>query len=314
MPSSCTDEEFTQLFRDNGAAKVAKRLGITQRAVYARRKAIEDRTNRSIAAPGRRSTRVEKDYPARATLTVGRGCVLVGSDAHIWPGNPSTAWRAFVAFAAELKPRAIILNGDVLDFSQISRHPPIGWEKRPSVVEEIEVTQERLHQLELAAGPGVEKIWPLGNHDARFETRLATLAPEYAKVAGVHLVDHFPNWVPAWSAWINNDVVVKHRFKGGVHATHNNTMHAGKSMVTGHLHSAKVTPLTDYNGTRYGVDTGCLADPAHEAFVDWTEDNPLNWRSGFAVLSFEGGKLLPPELVSVWDAGSVVFRGKIIAV
>jgi len=45
-------------------------------------------------------------------------------------------------------------------------------------------------------------------------------------------------------------------------------------------------------------------------FMNYTEDNPKNWRSGFAVLSFWKGKLLPPELVEVIGDDIVAFRGK----
>jgi len=219
--------------------------------------------------------------------------------------------RAFVSFCKRFKPKIVILNGDVVDLGQISRHPPIGWEKLPEVQEEIKAAQERLGEIEKAAYRA-QKIWPLGNHDGRFETRLATVAPEFAKVHGVHLRDHFPLWEPCWSVFINDNTVVKHRFKGGLHAPHNNTLWAGRSIITGHLHSQRVSPLTDYAGTRWGVDTGCIADPAHRAFVDYTEDNPKNWRDGFVVLTYLGGQLLPPELISRWDDESVVFRGEII--
>lgn len=148
----------------------------------------------------------------------------------------------------------------------------------------------------------------------RFETRLATQAPEFAKVHGVHLKDHFDLWRPAWSCWINDDVVVKHRYKGGIHATHNNTVTAGKHIVTGHLHSAKVTPWTDLNGTRYGVDTGCMADIYAPQFTDYLEDGPRNWRSAFALLTFRGGRLMQPELVLAWDENHVEFRGEVIKV
>jgi hypothetical protein len=100
----------------------------------------------------------------------------------------------------------------------------------------------------------------LGNHDARFENRLAANAPQYEQVHGFSLKDHFPAWRPCWAVW-NGSTVIKHRYKGGVHATHNNTVNSGVNIVTGHLHSLKVTPFDDYNGTRYGVDTGTLADP-----------------------------------------------------
>ncbi len=85
-------------------------------------------------------------------------------------------------------------------------------------------------------------------------------------------------------------------------------------MISGHLHSAKVTPYTDYNGTRYGVDTGCLADPDARAFLDYSEDNAKNWRSGFCVLTFKDGQLLQPELVMVWNKNTVQFRGNLTKV
>ncbi len=121
-------------------------------------------------------------------------------------------------------------------------------------------------------------------------------------------------WEPCWSVFINESVVVKHRFKGGMHAPHNNTLWAGRTVITGHLHSAKVHPITDYNGTRWGVDTGCLAAADAKAFLDYTEDNPKNWISSFCVLTFRDGRLLPPELVTVWDEKQVTFRGELIKV
>jgi hypothetical protein len=150
--------------------------------------------------------------------------------------------------------------------------------------------------------------------NSRYESRLAAIAPEYARVHGVHLKDHFPDWTPCWSVWINNDVVIKHRFKSGIHATHNNALWSGKTIVTGHLHSLRVTPLSDYTGTRYGVDCGTLADPYGPQFVHYTEDNPVNWRSGFVVLTFYRGRLLWPEVVHVIDEGQVTFRGRVYEV
>ena len=251
-------------------------------------------------------------YPGRVALSIPNGEILVGSDAHFWPGPRSTAWRAFVKFAKERAPRAIIFNGDALDASTISRHAPIGWEKRPSLAEELEVCQERMHELVMAMPRSTKRVWTLGNHDARFETRLASVAPEFKGVAGVHLKDQFPDWPPAWSVWVNGNTVIKHRCKGGVNAAQLNAISSGMSMVTGHLHAARVSAYTDYLGTRYGVDAGMLGDPWHRAFTDYTEDGPKNWRSGFSVLTYKNNRLLCPELVLVWDDNHVEWRGNII--
>lgn len=312
------DADFLQLWNELGPAKMARKLNMSRRGLYMRRERLEQTLGRQIDVPahvvGGPRTRSGISHPPRITCDVQEGVVLIGSDGHYWPGPATTAHRAFVKFARDLSPKIIVMNGDAFDGARISRHPPIGWEKRPEVIQELEAVQERLGEIEQAAHKRARLIWPLGNHDSRYETRLAVTAPEYARVHGFHLKDHVgPRWEPCWSVWIN-DVVVKHRFRNGIHSRHNNTMHAGKTMVTGHTHALGVTPFPDYNGTRYGVETGCLADPNGSQFVDYTEDNPKRWEAGFAVLTFKGGRLLPPELVTVWDDRTVVFRGELIKV
>ena len=308
---ACSDEDFVELFEKHGAPRLAEMLKISERAVRSRRVRLENKLCRQITSPDPlRGTRHFIAHPERHFLEVTDGVIVVASDAHYWPGYVSTAHKALVKFLKRArKVKAVIMNGDALDGASISRHAPISWEENPSLIGEIEECGARLDEIRKAA-PNAEHIWTLGNHDGRFETRLATVAPEFAKIHGVHLKDHFPHWVPCWSTWINEDVVVKHRFKGGIHATHNNTIWAGKTVVTGHLHSLKVTPFSDYNGIRWGVDTGTLADPYGPQFRNYMEDNPRNWRSGFAVLTFENGQLRWPEIVHVVDEGVAEFRGE----
>lgn len=314
MPAKCSESEFIDLVQKHGVAKTARLLCTGERNVHARRRSLEKLRGIVIKVNAPNSPTIHlREHPARLTETLKDGVVLVGSDAHYWPNIVTTAHRAFVHFCKKLNPKIVVMNGDEFDGASVSRHPPIGWEDVPSVQMELETVAERLDEV-LQASKNARHIWTLGNHDARFETRLATQASEYAKVHGFHLKDHIPGWSPCWAVWINDDVVIKHRWKGGIHATHNNTVGSGKTMVTGHLHSPKVTPWTDYNGTRWGVDCGTLAEPDGPQFMDYTEDNPKNWRSGFAVLTFKNGELLDPELVRVRDENSVVFRGEIIKV
>jgi hypothetical protein len=310
-----SDDELVCLITEVGITEAARRTGLGVRGINARRVRIEKRTGHDIISSRRSGplTRHGINHPGRINRNLYDGVCLVGGDCHYWPGPASLMHRAFVHFCKKLKPGMVVLDGDVVDLGQISRYPPIGWERLPTVQEEIETAQERTGEIETAAFKA-EKLWPLGNHDGRFETRLATVAPEFAKLHGVHLSDHFPLWAPCWSVFINDNVVIKHRFKGGLHAAHNNTLWAGRTVITGHLHSQRISPLTDYNGDRWGVDIGCIADPAHRAFIDYTEDSPKNWRDGFCVLTFWHGRLLPPELVSRWDEDHVVFRGEIIKV
>lgn len=315
--AKCSDRDFIRFIETIGPAAYARKFKTDISAVYRRRNNMERKIGRQITPPdnGRGNvTRRSIEHAARLHYDCLNGIVLVGSDAHLWPGPKTTAMRGFIKFARELKPRVVVMNGDALDFPQVSRHPPIGWQHLPTVEDEIIAAQQVLTEIEDAAPRNAKLAWPLGNHDARFETSLATHSSEFAKLHGFSLKDHFPAWSACWAAWINSDVVIKHRLSGGIGAVRNNTMKSGKSIVTGHLHSLKVTPLTDYNGTRYGVDSGCLADPSAEAFTSYTEDAPLDWRSGFVVLTFHKGKLLPPELATVWDKRTIAWRGELIAV
>lgn len=309
--AKCTDDEFMALFDKIGATKLAKHLKTDERGVYRRRRRLEVKYDAPLAAPTKDYSAMENT--ARLHIDVPDGIVLVGGDGHYWPGKASTAHRAFVKFAKEMKPKAIMYNGDAFDGAAISRHPSIGWENQPSVIEEIEVAQLRLGEIEQAAPRNCKLVWPAGNHDLRYETILATKVPEFRKVRGFHLKDSFPAWKTAWSCWINGKVVVKHRINGGAHATYNNVRKAGMSVVTNHLHALKVTPVSDYRDRPlFGVDCGTLADPNGPQFVHYSEDNPKDHRSGFAVLTFRNGELLWPELVHVFDEKHVEFRGSLI--
>jgi hypothetical protein len=242
------------------------------------------------------------------------GVVIVGSDAHYWPGIISTAHRAFVVAVKELNPKMVIMNGDAFDGANISRHPRTGWAARPSVKQELEACRDRICEIEDAAG-NAKLHWTWGNHDIRWNSRLSSQAPEFEGIHGMNLTDHFPRWKFSISVMINDHTQIKHRNYNGIHAAYNAVLRSGVSTVNGHLHSLKITPFTDLTGTRYGCDTGSLADVWGSQF-EYAEDGTRNHRSGFVVLTFYEGKLLPPEMLEVIDEdkGLVCFRGQVIAV
>lgn len=312
--TAITESDFIRLVKTLGPAATARQLGINERGVHARRKTIERRTGIKIGTPRGDSQTSHSVYPGRLETSLKDGIILIGGDAHYWPGHPSTCHRAFVKFIKKLKPSIVVVNGDVFDGAMVSRHPSVSWDQNPTVLDELETCQARMHEIAQASGPKARLFWTLGNHDARFEARLVQAAPEYAGVYGTSLKDHFSErWQPCYSVFINDQIVVKHRYKGGAHATHNNALSSGKSIITNHLHSAKVTPYSDYNGTRYGVDTGCLADLNGRQFT-YGEDNPTNHRSGFAVITIKSGRLMYPELVLKVDDTTVEFRGELVKV
>jgi predicted phosphodiesterase len=320
MATKISDDDFISAWRRlQSVTDVANEIGLSVRGVNVRRRNIEKNHGIILNATSPRSPDFKVSIPEngiRVNVELDSGTIMVASDCHYWPGIVSTAHRAFVLFAETLKPKMVVINGDAFDGASISRHPPGGtWEATPTVKQELEACQERLSEIEAASlNSKLHFLW--GNHDQRFNARLsAQVGDGFKGIMGMNLTDHFPRWKFSMSLMVNGNCMIKHRWHNGIHAIYNNTLKAGTSIVTGHLHSLKCTPFTDYNGTRYGVDTGSLADVNGQQF-SYSEDNAKNHRSGFAVLTFYKGKLLPPELCEVLDEdeGIIYFRGNVFKV
>lgn len=316
-----SDDEFIRLWMEvRSAEKISKILDVNVRTVHSRRTRIQEARSMVLPASGTHAkyTVTVPENKIRIQVELDDGIFVVFSDAHYWPGLRSTAHAALVKLLPEIKPKLLIANGDILDGATISRHDRIGYEVRPSVRQELEAVQDALGELQGACkGAGTKFIRTIGNHCIRFDSRLGNELPQYEGLPGMTLDDHLPGWVSAWSVMINESglhpVMIKHRWHNGIHAIYNNTLKGGVSIWTGHLHALDVKRWSDYRGTRYGVDTGTLADPWGPQF-NYMEDNARNWRSGWAVGTIKDGKLLPPELCEVVDQNHVWFRGQLIEV
>ena len=330
MPRYSEDSEFVEAWRRfNKASLVAKHFKMNVRSVYERRRIVEQRYGISLVSDqksvpsssiknkiGDRLNELAKirqeNYKTEMFDTVTDGVVLIASDCHYWPGIVTKAHQAFCKLAKQLSPKMVILNGDILDGARISRHARIMWEKQPQMKDEIAAVQDRCAEIERAAGKA-KLIRTIGNHDARFENYLSSRVGELEEMTGMTLLDYLPRWRAGWCVHLNNHTdgwtTIRHRpVAGGVHSAYNSTLKAGVSYVHGHLHKLQVTPWADYRGRRYGVDTGTMAEPYGPQF-NYTEAGPVNWASGFAVLTFHKGKLLQPELCVV-EHGDAWFRGK----
>jgi len=291
-----SDAEFLELWEAHRSiAKIAKITGMAERNLHERRRKIEGRHGVQLIAQKNDVT------TALGNISLGleNGTVIVFSDAHFQLGRRTTAFKALLWLIEELKPKVVINNGDSFDGASVSRHSPNGWEDTPSVIQELNACTIALRDIQEAAGDA-KLIWCAGNHDLRFGSRLAQAAPQYKDVFGFKLDQHFPDWRHCMSCLVTDNLMVKHRWKNSVHSTHVHAQQSGLSFVTGHLHSLKVTGWTDMVSTKWGVDTGTIAEPWGDQFA-YSENNPRNHRSGFAVLTIVDGHLLMPELLFVSD-------------
>ena len=195
---SCTEQEFIALWNKHGSAtEISKILKISERNVHIRRRRIEKDNGIILKGIAKNSPDFKVTYPEnniRVNVELQNGIIIVGSDCHYWPGIISTAHRAFVKIIKQLKPKMVVMNGDVFDGASISRHPVSGWGSTPTVKQELEACQDRLEEVEKAA-KGASLNWTWGNHDMRFNARLAAqVGDTWRGVEGMNMTDHFPRW------------------------------------------------------------------------------------------------------------------------
>lgn len=322
--AKCSDEEFAAIWKRcrHSPAAVSKFLNCNLRSIYRRRSALEKRgiylgTVRADDKPPNSEWSYQGHaYAPRVNETIKDGWLIVFSDAHYWPGQAPVAHEALLKIAAELKPKLVIANGDVFDGANISRHEPMGWQRLPTVMEELDVVKKRLGEIERAT-PKSKFLMTVGNHDSRFDRRLATETSQFEEVPGMRLSDHI-SWPMSYTVLINegiDPVFVLHNIKGGIHAPYNNIKAAGCSVITGHLHSQKAQPYSTLLHDWEGIDAGCLADKDHPAF-SYAMDRPKDWRSGFVAMKFDReGRRYPGEFCRViWDkkGARAVWRSEVV--
>jgi Calcineurin-like phosphoesterase len=259
----------------------------------------------------------ENPYTPRISDTIKDGYVVCFSDAHFWPGIRSTAFEALIRVIKHLKPKIVVSNGDALDGASISRHDPLGWQSLPRVIDELDATKGFLGEVERAAG-NAKLIFTVGNHDSRYDRRLASEISEFEEVPGMRLSDHLKSWRFCYGFLLNehiDPVFFIHTIRGGVHAPRNNALAAGCTVFTGHLHSQKVMPVSTLLRDFDGVDAGMIADRDGVQF-SYVAAKPTDWREGFAVQRFDkNGYRYPPELCRVQHINGkrrAVFRGEVV--
>ena len=133
---ACSDEEFIALWKEHQSPeKVSHAIGISVRNTLKRRRTIEQEYDIVLDAlqPNGMPKIYIPDEQMQANVTIENGVILVGSDCHYNPQYVTTAHRGFIEFVKYLKPKIVILNGDIADFASISAHHRFGWQNGPTV-------------------------------------------------------------------------------------------------------------------------------------------------------------------------------------
>lgn len=120
----------------------------------------------------------EKAFLPHVIDASGDTRMLVMGDIHI-PYHSVSALRAVLDHGDKVEPDVILLNGDTLDFHRLSR-----FQKDPRARDakgEIERCNELLDAID-ERFPKARKIFKNGNHDERYDSYMASMAPEVYKI------------------------------------------------------------------------------------------------------------------------------------
>jgi predicted phosphodiesterase len=221
----------------------------------------------------------------------GPARILVVSDLHI-PYHDGTAMQAAFEYAKSQGIEDVYVNGDLVDFYQLSR-----FDRDPNVVgiqEELRILGEFLSWLrENFSG---RLWWKLGNHEDRFDRYMIAKAPELyglpaLSVAGLVGADDYGIEMVGSRTLTRMgklNVVHGHEFGESIFSPVNPArglfLRAKCSTIAGHHHATSEHHENNLNGDGMACwSVGCLCDlrPSYRPFAF------TRWNHGFAIIELD---------------------------
>ena len=235
----------------------------------------------------------ENDTPPIWHLPPHLKKVLILSDIHI-PYHVYDAVMAALDYGMEQGVDAIYLNGDIVDFKDISR-----WDKEPDAIrlhDEIDMVREFLQGL---AGVGLPVFYKLGNHEDRWQKKIMRDAPEFAKLDALKLenvlglndlgIELIASGTRAQFG--NLTVIHGHEFGETLFSPVNPArglfLRAKSSILSGHYHQRSQHGEANIMGEETRCySTGCLCDlsPKYRPFAF------TKWKHGAAIVEVNPDK------------------------
>ena len=233
----------------------------------------------------------ESHTKTRNSFTFPTGCKKLGvfGDVHI-PYHDNTALEVMFKKFEEEKVDSIFINGDLLDFYQLSFH-----EKDPREVHfkgEIEAGKEFLAYIRNRF-PDIPIYYITGNHENRFERYLRIKASELLDIDEcrldviLHIAEYRIEYLPFRSKVVFGDYTIEHGDKipgaGGVVPARTLLMRLKSNSIVNHFHKSSESSQRIYgvgeptNIRAYSL--GCMCDLAPE-YMEINE-----WNHGFCIMS-----------------------------
>jgi hypothetical protein len=216
-----------------------------------------------------------------------QGKTAVFSDIHLGI-HDKAALIAAIQYAKQDRVENIILNGDILDSAQISRHPKHA--DTPKFLNEIELAKQFLEGLR-SEFKDQNIYFKIGNHEDRLERYLMQNADALAGLIDfrklLKLDDLGIRFVEStqFMKVENTYIVHGHEMKvsGGVNPARALILKAAANVVMGHVHRTSFASIKSLDGKFYKAYTmGCLCK-LRQAYMPHSNSN-----HGFAIIQENG--------------------------
>lgn len=216
-----------------------------------------------------------------------QGKTAVFSDIHLGI-HDKAALIAAIQYAKQDRVENIILNGDILDSAQISRHPKHA--DTPKFLNEIELAKQFLEGLR-SEFKDQNIYFKIGNHEDRLERYLMQNADALAGLIDfrklLKLDDLGIRFVESTQFMrIENTYIVHgHEMKvsGGVNPARALILKAAANVVMGHVHRTSFASIKSLDGKFYkAYTTGCLCK-LKQNYMPHSNSN-----HGFAIIQENG--------------------------
>jgi len=223
----------------------------------------------------------ESDYKTIDPFIIptGQNRILLLTDIHL-PYHDEEALSIALEWGYERKPNAIILNGDTIDMYQASRF--IKDRRLRDLAGELDMTREFLRELREQFDCPV--YFKIGNHEARWENYLKTVAPELLGIADFEL-DSILRFGELGITLIKDKQMIKagklnilhghefgHSVFSPVNAARGLYMRAKASSIIGHHHQTSEHSEKDLMNevvTTWSVGCLCGISPEYMPYNKW---------------------------------------------
>ena len=226
------------------------------------------------------------------------------------------AWEAAVVLAQMVQPDYLVLLGDMLDFSTLTKKFRTEADLVGKMGHTIEETKWWLKRL-VVASRGSKRKYLAGNHEARLNNTLVDANKDLEGLVTVssllELGEDYQYIGPYGRTWEHREVIYAHGDKyakyGGQTCAKYLSEHP-KSIVFGHCHKNEIARRTYYGRTRFAASPGTIARidgivPGNSCYPDWSQ--------GFCLVHYSKGNDPACEMITYANR-HIFMRGEVLPV